>query len=210
MPQFPFKEGEVILFQGASITDCRRLDDPAGLGFGYVAIVKGHMSAVAPGRHIEIINRGHGGDTTRELLARWQADCIDLHPTTLSIDIGLNGIWRQFFEGKTPVYLPEFISNYRRLIDLALKGGVTRLVLMGITPADSDFDHTVNRVCEEYSAVIRDLAREYNGTFVPTGEALVAAVKADPPAAKWLPDGVHPTLAGHGVIAAAWIRSLSL
>jgi len=52
MAQFPFKDGDKILFQGDSITDCGRREDPFGIGTGYVSIIKGALAAATRGARI--------------------------------------------------------------------------------------------------------------------------------------------------------------
>lgn len=57
-------------------------------------------------------------------------------------------------------------------------------------------------------AVVRRLAGEFNATLVPV-DGLLSAVAARDGAAVWAPDGVHPSLAGHALIAKAWIDAVN-
>ncbi|MFN8378973.1 MAG: GDSL-type esterase/lipase family protein [Anaerolineae bacterium] len=49
----------------------------------------------AAGSH-SVINMGVGGNTVRDLAARWESDVTALNPDWLSICIGINDVWRQF------------------------------------------------------------------------------------------------------------------
>ena len=88
------RDGDVILFQGDSITDTGRADSPDGLGFGYVSAINGLLGSDSAALRVKILNRSVGGDRTTELLVRWKADCEDIKPRVLSIMIGVNDVWR--------------------------------------------------------------------------------------------------------------------
>lgn len=204
----PFRNGDRILFQGDSISDCGRRDDPNGLGSGYPAIIAGMLAAAAPDAAIEVVNRGISGNRTSELLARWKEDCIDLHPTHLSIMIGVNDIWHDNV-GKG-IKFPDYVANMKKLIESALAGGVPRVILMTPTTVDADPKHPYNLQCAEYAAAVSKLAAEYKCTLVPARDAMWAAVRSGPSAEFYLPDGVHPSTAGHAVLAATWLKALGI
>ncbi len=197
-----------ILFQGDSITDAGR-NTPPGLGSGYVAMVRGMLSALRPDLPVTITNRGNGGDRTAELLARWKVDCLDLKPDVLSIKIGVNDVWRLQGEwcGQKHIPLPEFRANYTRLLEQATGAGIRQLVLVSPTTITHENVSTCNDLLGEYAAATRDLAKQFGGVYVPAREALLAARTALPDVA-WTSDGCHPTAAGHAVIATAWLQAV--
>jgi lysophospholipase L1-like esterase len=102
-----------ILFQGDSITDAGRQGAHKPLGNGYPAMVAGMLQANNADLQLTVLNRGVGGDRTQELLNRWQADCLDLKPTVLSIKIGVNDLWRKLGEWKGQTYIP--VEQYREI-----------------------------------------------------------------------------------------------
>ena len=55
-------------------------------------------------------------------------------------------------------------------------------------------------------AVARKLAREFDAIFVPLDGPFAAATTRRE-MGFWLPDGVHPTAAGHALIAQAWLKA---
>ena len=61
-------------------------------------------------------NAGISGNTSRDLLARYQRDVIDLNPDWVSICIGINDVWRQFDSPAIPdeQIMPE---EYRKNVD---------------------------------------------------------------------------------------------
>ncbi len=81
----------VVLFQGDSITDAgRNREDPNDLGRGYALFTAAWFRANHPELNVKFLNRGIGGNTIRDLDARWEADCIELKPTWLSVLVGIN------------------------------------------------------------------------------------------------------------------------
>jgi lysophospholipase L1-like esterase len=54
-------------------------------------------------------------------------------------------------------------------------------------------------------AACRRIAREFDALYLPL-DGLFAAAACRQSLAYWLPDGVHPSLAGHAFIADAWIN----
>jgi len=76
----PFQENDLILFTGDSTTDCgRNRNDPKSLGDGYVNMIAGRLGLDYPELNLHFRNTGIGGDVVRELLGRWDRDCIALH-----------------------------------------------------------------------------------------------------------------------------------
>jgi len=57
--------------------------------------------------------------------------------------------------------------------------------------------------------IVRELAREYGAMLVPL-DGLFAAASAKAEPAYWAPDGVHPSPAGHALIADAWLRTVGV
>ncbi len=204
------KPGDRVLFQGDSITDAGR-GTPPGLGGGYVAMVRGMLSAVRPDLHVEIVNRGVGGDRTAELLTRWSNDCLELKPQVLSIKIGVNDVWRLAGEwnGQKHIALPEFRANFMKLIEQALAAGVRQLVLVSPTTITHANVSQLNDLLGQYASVTADLARQYGAIYVPARDALLAARTTLPDVA-WTGDGCHPSTSGHALIAAAWLQAVGV
>lgn len=65
------------------------------LGKGYVRVVENMLCTWYPETYLRITNSCISGDTSRDLLARWERDVIALNPQWISICIGINDVWRQ-------------------------------------------------------------------------------------------------------------------
>ncbi|AIQ73823.1 SGNH/GDSL hydrolase family protein [Paenibacillus odorifer] len=203
-----FQQNDVILFQGDSITDWgRNHEDASSLGVGYAMMVAARLGYLYPEKNLTFINRGIGGNRIVDLQGRWDKDCLDLKPTWVSIYIGINDTWRRFDSGEetTP---KQFEASYRDLIKRTQKSLDAKLVLIEpfVLPVPED-RRTWRQDLDPKIHIVRELAREYGAPLVPLdGLFAAASVKAEP--AYWAYDGVHPTPAGHALIADAWLKTM--
>lgn len=202
------KQDSRILFQGDSVTDCRRdRKEPAGLGSGYPLIVASMFPALFPNHGVEFINRGIGGNRAKDLINRWQTDCIDLKPDLLSIMIGINDTWRRY-DAQDPTSTKQFAENYRQILKMTRENLDCEIILIEPyvlhVPADR---LTWREDLDPKREVIRQLATEFKTRFIPMDELFAKAATQQSPAF-WCPDGVHPSPAGHGLIAKAWLNEV--
>jgi len=200
--------GARVLFQGDSITDAgRSRENDALLGGGYPNLVAAWLSARYPARKLTFLNRGISGNRVYDLEERWTRDCVELRPDWVSILIGINDTWRRYDSGK-PSPIPEFEGCYRRILDRVKAETAARLLLLEPfvlpVPADrvawrEDLDPRI--------AAVRRVAADYGALLVPL-DGIFAAAAAQREPAFWAADGVHPSPAGHALIAQAWIRAV--
>jgi lysophospholipase L1-like esterase len=203
-----------LLMTGDSITDwgrARPVGEAVGgdLGNGYVALVHAMLSATCPQRQIRIRNTGISGNTVRDLAARWQSDVLDLKPDWLSIMIGINDVWRQFdapLHTERHVPLDEYASILEQLVRTTrpqLKG------LVQMTPyfIEPNRAEPMRAMMDRYGEVVRQLARQYQAIFVDTQAAFEYVLTEVHPMAL-ASDRVHPTLAGHLILARAFLKAL--
>ena len=202
-------EGATVLFQGDSITDTDRARFyPDDLGRGYALMAAGWYGARYPERGVRFLNRGVSGDCAVDLLARWEEDCLALRPTVLSILVGINETWRAFDAG-TPTPVDAFARTYRELLSRTRAAQpAVRFILMEpfslpVAPERAawraDLDPKIQAV--------RGLAQEFGARLVPL-DGLFAQACARREPTYWAEDGVHPTPAGHALIAQAWLRAV--
>ena len=200
-------EGSLVLFQGDSITDGERVRTQADdLGRGYARHIAAEFSALYPEQGVRFLNRGVDGDRVRDLRRRWQADCLDLHPTWVSILVGINDTWRRYDSGDATT-VEAFEADYRAIL-AALLGPAPRLIICEpfVLPVPED-RLTWREDLDPKIAVVRRLAREFRAVLVPLdGVFAQAATRRDP--GFWAPDGVHPSPAGEALMAQAWLRAV--
>jgi lysophospholipase L1-like esterase len=200
-----------LLFIGDSITDCGRREDPDGLGLGYPRLIRDYLYATRPDTAPVVINVGIGGNRIVDLAARWQEDVLDLAPDILSIKIGINDVWHGLRGGVNGVPIKTFTSVYDdllRQVDAALPA--CRIVLCEPSVIWAPAPEEGNDMLLPYIAGLRELAFTHGAEcVVPLHEAFEAGRRARPDIA-WAPDGVHPSSAGHMLIAQTWLESTGL
>ena len=207
-------EGGVVLFQGDSITDAGRdrrqeaPNDPGAFGRGYAFLVASYLLATHPSRALKTFNRGISGHKVPDIDARWQKDTIDLKPAILSILIGVNDIWHKLngrYDGTVESYEKGFAALLARTKDALPE---TRIVICEpfVLRCGAVNDGWFPEFDERRAAAKR-VAKAAGTTWVPFQDMLDEAVKAAPPA-YWAGDGVHPSMAGHALMAKTWIDTV--
>jgi len=202
------KKNAVILFQGDSITDCDRdRKDDHSLGQGYPMFVSSWFQSLYPQLNVEFLNRGISGDRVKDLQSRWQQDCLDLKPDLLSILVGVNDTVRRY-DSNDPTGTEEFKKTYQNLIKQVKKDVNPDIMLIEpfLLPVSKeqkkwreDLDPKIN--------VVKELAREFKTMYLPLDDLFARACKKKEPSF-WAEDGVHPTPAGHFLIARAWMGTI--
>lgn len=204
-------QNKVILFQGDSITDGNRgrSDDPNHiLGHSYVYIIGGKLGNEFAEKGLRFYNRGISGDRISDLYARWNEDAISLNPDIISIMIGVNDAWKSL-KGEPSGVTDRFERAYRHVLEETSEVlPHTKLILCepfilktgDIVEQWEAWDERI----KHYQAVVRQLAEQFHAVHVPLqGVFNEAAQRVD--ASYWLWDGVHPTAAGHDLIAKEWL-----
>ncbi|MEO6828950.1 MAG: SGNH/GDSL hydrolase family protein [Acidobacteriaceae bacterium] len=167
-----------VIFMGDSITD----------GWG-------HGSAFFPGR--SYINRGISGQTTPQMLVRFQPDVIALQPKVVVILAGTNDI-----AGNTGPSTPQMIEdNFMSMTQLAQANHI-RVVLASILPAASypwrpGIDpvaeiRTLNTWMREYSVRSGAVFLDYYSAMATAGGGMKQGLSID---------GVHPNAAGYAIMS---------
>jgi lysophospholipase L1-like esterase len=200
----------VVLFQGDSITDGNRgrNQDPNHiLGHGYQFIIAADIAAHEPDRHVQFLNRGVSGSEIGDLAKRWQDDVIALKPDLLSVLIGIND-FTHVVEGRgtsTPAdyerAYDELLTTTRNLLpNIRFVLGEPFILPVGKREADYA---TLLAGLQPYQAAVERLAARHHAPVVHY-QRLFDAASAKSPASYWVWDGVHPTYAGHGLMASEW------
>src|SRR5215213_2653753 len=164
-----FEAGQRIVFIGDSITDCGRRDAHAPYGDGYLNLVRAFITARFPAAPLTWVNRGVGGDTVRDLAARWERDAVGERPDWLVVMIGINDIWRAF--GGRPdeaVPLEEYEATLRTLLRRAVDATGCRLLLADPYLIEPDRAEPQRAETDRYAAAVARLAAEFAAPHVAT------------------------------------------
>ena len=211
------KKDAVILFQGDSITDAGRKKDDAEynttsvLGSGYAMLAGAEMLHKNPSQNLQIYNRGISGNKVYQLAERWEKDCISLKPDVLSILIGVNDFWHKLngnYEGTVKIYQDDFKAlldqTKQKLPDVQLIVGEP-FAITGIKAVDSKWYPAFN----DYRAAAKEISDIFGAVFIPYQKVFDRAQQSAP-GAYWTHDGVHTTLAGARLMAAAWLAAVKI
>jgi len=205
------QKNDLVLFAGDSITDAGRRVDPAangGMGMGYAAMAAGILAARYPELNLNFRNAGLSGNRLVDLEQRLEADVLAYRPNVVSILIGVNDTWRRFDSGiDSPI--AQFRTGYRRMLRALADRLDARLVL--IEPFMLSVREEMRAWREDLDpriAAVRDLAREFRARLLPM-DGLFAQAACRQGMTYWLADGIHPTPAGHALIAEAWVELVS-
>lgn len=207
------ESGQKFLLTGDSVTDCGRAH-PVGegngaLGDGYVRAVHALLDSRYPERHIRVLNTGISGNTSRDLLARYDTDVLQHQPGWVSVMIGINDIWRQFdqpLKTETHVLLEEYVENVSVMIEKT-QPYADGLLLVSPCYMEQNLEDPMRRMTGAYQAVLRELAQRYGVLYVDAQKEMDRYFAAYPPESMaW--DRVHPNHVGHMLIARAIVNAL--
>ena len=210
----PFLQpNDVVLFQGDSITDGGRQRTGSDynhiMGQDYAYILAAQIGVDSPERELVFLNRGNSGNRVPDLEARWQADTVALHPQLLSILIGVNDL---LTTGERAVSLEDYEAGYDKLLAETIAALPGTKIVLGqpfLMPVGKHKDTYAAEMVEmkKRQAAVDRLATKYHLPVVRYQDAFDAA-SAKAPADHWSWDGVHPTYAGHGLMAHEWLQTV--
>ncbi len=207
--------GDVVLFQGDSITDAGRSREHAqeansqpAMGTGYAWLAGGGLLVDRAGEDLKVFNRGISGNKVFQLADRWEQDCLALEPDVLSILIGVNDIWHARggnYDGTVETYERDYNALLKRT-----RSALPEVELVICEPfvlRCGAIDDTWFPEFDEYRAAARRVADAHATIWVPFQEMFDEAIRYAPPE-HWAKDGVHPSSAGAALMAQAWLRAI--
>lgn len=202
---------KTIVFQGDSITDAgRNRNNDNERGIGYPTLVAAELGYKYPGEYV-FINEGVSGNRIVDLYARIKRDIIHRRPDYLTILIGINDVWHELND-RNGVDNKKFFKVYCDLIE-EIKAVLPDIKIFILEPfvlkasATSKNWAVFRRETEMRAASAKAVAEKYGLTFIPLQEKFDEAEKKAE-ASYWLLDGVHPSAAGHELIAREVTASL--
>ena len=208
-----FENLDRIVFAGDSVTDMGSAQ-PVGeglheaLGKGYVSVIDNMLNTWYPELAIRVTNSGTSGNTSRDLLLRYQRDVVDLKPQWVSICIGINDIWRQFDCPAFPewqVQSDEYENNLEKMI-LAVKDSVKGIILMTPYYMEPNKEDWIRKRTEDYIRICRKLAAKH-GCILVDLQAMFDRYFTYRHSCCIAWDRVHPNQTGATLIAREFLTS---
>jgi len=161
-----------------------------------------------------LVNRGIGGDSTPYLRRRFEADALQLRPSSIVLLCGVNNTW------DLDVWWDDAVERDPRTIENAIvadcaamtaaaRGRDVDLALCSILPTHGPHHASVqarNGLIMAVNARLRLVARDHGAAYVDYHSALVApdglTLRRD-----LAVDGVHPHRAGYHLMAATLLET---
>tara|TARA_R110002072_G_scaffold238769_2_gene396359 strand:+ start:281112 stop:281873 length:762 start_codon:yes stop_codon:yes gene_type:complete len=206
------KDGDVVLFQGDSITDAGRdrksegnANHSRGLGTGYPFLIAGGLLQAHAKLGLKVFNRGISGHKVPDLQGRWQKDTLDLKPAVLSILVGVNDIWHKF-AGRYDGTVEDYGTGFAALLKQT-KEALPETTIVVCEPFALRCGAVKDEWFPEFDerrAVAQEVAKEAGTLWVPFQTMFDEAIAAGTTPNYWAGDGVHPSLAGHALMAKTW------
>ncbi len=225
-----------VLFFGDSITDGgrgRSMDGNHIMGHGYQYIVSSKLALDNIENMPKFINKGISGEDIFELYSRLFNDVIKNEPDIVSILVGVNDIGKRVGLPHGEI-TKRYITTYNMMVeDIKKYLPDTKIIICEPFRMQTDnykepYKNTPYAMCEQYVnplniEVSREeldycnkeleimqkelfkFAMDNNLIFVPIQEELNRYVQIVP--CEYLVwDTVHPTIAGHEIIARQWLK----
>lgn len=202
-----------IVFLGDSVTDAGKNRDagfPVPIGQGYASMVAGRLGADEPGKY-EFVNSGISGFRCTDIYSQIKPYCWNLKPDVVSLYVGVNDAMHEFQELHNGVETDRF----RRIVTTMLSETKERFpgvkfILLGAFVLPGEFLDSCGREMipevQKRVGAMKAIAAEFSAPFISVQELMDSACRLAP-SFYWSADGVHPTPAGHQLIADAWVRA---
>lgn len=207
------KENQRIVFAGDSITDDGRKRPIGeglwgGTGNGYVRMVETFLAVDYPELNVRCTNMGESGNTSDDLLERWDSDVNGLKPDIVVMCIGVNDVWRQFdcpgFSDYA-VMPEEYEKNLNAIADK------TSAKQIWLTPyyLESNLSDPMRARMEEYAKIMKKIADRRGIDCIDLQAEFDKYLKHRYPAyITW--DRVHPGWVGSLIISRKVVELLTL
>jgi lysophospholipase L1-like esterase len=206
---------DVILFQGDSITDWGRdknnstPNDFGALGSGYVLQAATRLLSDYPEKNLHIYNKGISGNKVFQLAERWDEDCLALKPNVISILVGVNDFWHTLTYGYTGT-VEVYRNDFKKLLDRTRQTLPNVKLIIGepfAVKGVKAVDDKWYPIFDSYRQAAREIAGQFDAAFIPYQAIFDKAVEKAP-GSYWTFDGVHPSLAGAGLMAHSWLETV--
>lgn len=210
-----FKDKETIVFAGDSITDMDKAKPYGeeaglgqGLGEGYVHMFSDMMMATYPEIDLRILNAGISGNTSAQLLSRWQEDVLEHKPDYVSICIGVNDVLNGFIYPavkKMQVSLEEYKANLTQMITSAKENGAKAVMVISPFTLEQCEKDPIRKEMDIYRTACESVAKEMECEYIDVQAMFDRySTKRHQCTIAW--DRVHPNRFGGYMIAREFLK----
>jgi lysophospholipase L1-like esterase len=150
---------------------------------GWTALLANRIHLTYPERRIHFINAGIGGNSSRQMLARFDADVLAHSPQWLLLSAGVVEVRRIYQPDRASdrVHLDEYVANLTMMISRALNADM-QVILLEPTPHARPVTGSppevaledVNTVTRQYVTAMAQTAQEMGVGFVSLFETFLS------------------------------------
>lgn len=238
MNKIYLSENDIMLFAGDSITHGGRntsMDMNHIMGHGFQSLIASRLAVDNMERMPRFANKGVSGDTIAKVYSRW-ADIIKVKPTVINLLVGVNdthavGTFKPDIIQRKYFHILRGLLNDTFEVLPDVKFILCEPFYMDVRNQEKPFENIPHPLCEEKrvfgNAVVDeerircikesisliqkglpDIVKEYNLIYVPFQDAFDKWAEKIP-ASYMIWDNVHPTMAGHQIMADRWFEIVS-
>lgn len=164
----------------------------------------------------EVLNMGIPGETTPEGLRRFKRQVVSQKPKLVLIMYGANDSFVPYGYNKPAVPIRQFEESLEEMIQQSLENKIlpvmmttTPLSLPAFFPEDAHTENGGNNFLEEYTDRVRLLAQLHNLHVIDHYRVWKEMDQTRQIIQKYLPDGVHPNVAGNLLMAETILNALN-
>lgn len=214
-PRKPFalQRGDRLLLVGASITEARR----------YALMLETYLSVCAPELEVEVRNIGKCGETAEGFLARIETECLSHRPTVATLGYGMND---SGYRNHNTAAVERFRNALAAVVETLQAAGV-RVAMGAVTcigqlppwPFIAECGCTLDGINGTLLAIRNEAVALAQARGLPFCDHFWNLYRARLESERrygrdyavcGLDDGVHPSWAGHVVLAHGWLCTLGL
>ncbi len=213
LSSLPDADGPIVIVAfGDSITKASRQPEERK----WTTLLQKRLADAEPGRRIEVINSGVGGNTSREGLVRIRRDVLAHTPHFVLVEFGGNDATQ---DTNRHVTLEEFRSNLEKIRTAVQKDSSAQVVMLTFPPVIDEWHAWrsnsfftahggADKYVEAYREVTREFAARHGLVLCDIDRDLRAEIKRTDTTDVILPDGVHLTEKGNSFVAHAIAQRL--
>lgn len=210
-----FQKDSRIVFVGNSITE-------AGYYESYIWL---YYMTRFPDQRIEVINGGVGGNTAKDILARFDDDVMSRKPTTIVLTFGMNDSGYFEYNGKDPKSVADekveaSRQSFMKIVDKLASRPDIEKVMLASSPYDETMKNKDNYFAGKSKAMERIIefqkqtASKNQWSFVdlyyPMQQINIDGQKGNPEFTIIGKDRIHPGNGGHLVMAYLFLKAQGL
>lgn len=150
--------------------------------------------------------RGIGGQVTSQMLCRFRADVIDLHPQAVVILAGVNDI----AQNNGPIEMQHIVENIISMAELARAAGIRPIICSALPAGGFPWRKEIEGVPEKIRALnarLKQYAADRGLIWVDYYTAMAAPDGSL--RSQYTHDGVHPTAEGYTVMEGIILPALA-